>query len=78
MSEPTVVAPTEEPEPHIHLPPPSYWPIIFAIGTAMALGGIVIYPAVWIIGIIVVLVALAGWLRELGEDLRQAPSEPES
>ncbi|HXT36914.1 MAG TPA: cytochrome c oxidase subunit 4 [Chloroflexota bacterium] len=77
MSEPTGPIPAEEEEPHIHLPPPSYWPIILAIGTAMALAGIVIYPAVWIVGIIVALVALAGWLRELGHDLAVAPSEPE-
>jgi len=69
--------PVDDEEPHIHVPPPSYWPITLAIGAAMALAGIVIHPLVWIVGIIVVLVALAGWLLELGHDLRIAPSEPE-
>ena len=77
MSEPTGTVPVEDEEPHIHLPPPSFWPIVLAIGTAMALAGIVIHPAVWIVGIVVFLVALAGWLRELGQDLAVAPSKPE-
>ncbi len=77
MSEPTGTVSVEDEEPHIHLPPPSYWPIMLALGAALGLSGIIIHPAVWIVGVILVLIALAGWMRELGQDLSVAPSEPE-
>ena len=65
-------------DPHeAHVSPPSYWPIVTAFGLALALGGIIIYPAVWVAGIVITVVAIAGWLRDVGHDLSTAPTEPE-
>jgi cytochrome c oxidase subunit I len=76
--EPTAVYPNEHAEHHeIHLPPPSYWPVVMAIGLSAGLAGIVINPFVWIAGAVIVVVALSGWLRELARDIMEAPSEPE-
>jgi cytochrome c oxidase subunit 1 len=59
----------------IHLPPPSYWPVVMAIGITAALAGIVINTFVWIAGVLIILVALSGWMIELGRDLKTAPDD---
>ena len=61
----------------IHLPPPSYWPPVAAVGFAAALAGIVVHPLVWIAGLLIVAISLAGWFGEIGRDLREAPAEPQ-
>lgn len=62
----------------IHLPPPSHWPIVMAIGISAALAGVVINTFMWIVGVLVILVALAGWIVELGHDIEIAPDGPEA
>jgi len=51
------VAPTAQ-----ELPGPSFWPIVLATGTALTLTGVVIEPAMWIIGLVIVAVGLVGWV----------------
>ena len=77
MYEKAAVGP-HEPGEHVehHLPPPSFMPLILAIGIAASLAGLVIAPVVWIVGLGVVIVALAGWFREIGQDILEAPDEP--
>jgi Rieske Fe-S protein len=55
----------------VHLPPPSLWPIGFAIGIAVALVGLIINP-VWItsIGALIAIVFGALWARDATADLR--------
>ena len=77
MSEEPTTLPQTEHQQQIHLVPPSFWPPLLAVGTTLSLVGIVIHPAVWIVGLVIVVVSLAGWFGELGRDLREAPSEPE-
>ena len=50
--------------PDIHLPSPSYWPIALAFGLVLIAIGIVSSFIVSILGIIVMLVAIAGWTLE--------------
>ncbi|HWE62802.1 MAG TPA: cytochrome c oxidase subunit 4 [Chloroflexota bacterium] len=80
MSEqPTPVGPSSHDEHSaIHLTPPSYWPIVMAVGIAAALSGVVINTFVWIAGVLIILVALAGWMQEVGRDIQMAPDEPET
>ena len=50
--------------PESHLPASSYWPIVLAFGMALIAAGVVSTIIVSIVGIIVVLVAIAGWTLE--------------
>jgi cytochrome c oxidase subunit I len=51
-------------QPKIHLPSPSYWPIVLAIGITLIAGGVIWGIAISIIGIIVLLISIAGWALE--------------
>ena len=55
----------------IHLPPPSYWPIMMALGLTVALGGLIYANATWHLGLaatftglVMFVVAMTGWIRE--------------
>jgi len=50
--------------PEIHLPSPSFWPILLAFGMALIAIGVVSTIFVSIVGIIVLLVSIAGWTLE--------------
>ena len=49
----------------MHLPSPSYWPFSLAGGIAMLFMGFVLFPAFGVVGVIVIAVALRGWVLEL-------------
>lgn len=48
----------------IHLPPPSYWPIILAFGFSCILTGFALSLSVTLAGVIITLVATIGWVIE--------------
>jgi len=50
--------------PEIHLPAPSFWPIVLAFGMALIAVGVVSTIIVSIVGVVVLLVAIAGWTLE--------------
>ncbi|HEY6287591.1 MAG TPA: hypothetical protein VIX20_18120, partial [Ktedonobacteraceae bacterium] len=57
----------EEASPHIHLPNPSYWPILLGAAVAVTLSGLVavsITPLISLIGIIFVFICIIGWALE--------------
>jgi hypothetical protein len=47
------------------LPEPSYWPFVLAVGTVLTLLGVVTSFVVSLVGILVIAVALTGWIGEL-------------
>jgi cytochrome c oxidase subunit 1 len=51
-------------QPEIHLPSPSYWPIALAFGMALIAVGVVSTFILSIVGVVVMLVAIAGWTLE--------------
>jgi hypothetical protein len=54
----------EEAEPHIHLPNPSYWPVLLSIAIAVAIAGFLFIssaPWVSIIALVCVLICILGW-----------------
>jgi cytochrome c oxidase subunit 1 len=53
-----------EDRPEIHLPSPSYWPIILAFGITLIAIGVVSSIFISLVGIIVMLVAIVGWTWE--------------
>lgn len=50
--------------PDIHLPSPSFWPIVLAFGFSLIAIGVVSSIFVSIIGIVVTFLAIAGWTLE--------------
>ena len=48
----------------IHMPSPSYWPIILAFGIFCLMGGLAISVSLSIIGVIISLVGAIGWVIE--------------
>ena len=48
----------------IHLPPPSFWPIVLAFGFACIVGGLALNIGITVAGVIIVLVSAIGWAIE--------------
>ncbi len=67
-----VSGPTAGEDPH-HLPGPSFWPILLAIGFATTLIGVITKLELVIVGLIVLLVSLGGWVREARHEYRSLP-----
>lgn len=51
-------------QPDIHMPAPSYWPLVLALGVTFLLLGIVFSFYLSGLGLVIFLIALVGWLRE--------------
>jgi hypothetical protein len=62
-------------EPHeaFHLPPPSIWPPVVAVGIAVLLIGIVLNLAIAIIGAVVSVAAVALWVRDARHEFSELP-----
>ena len=66
-------APVERtPPPGIHLPGPSFLPILSALGAAILFFGIVFRGWVLVFGVIALIIGLAGWLGAAGREYRAA------
>jgi cytochrome c oxidase subunit 1 len=61
---PAEVHPEQAEAPHIHVPDPSYWPIIIAFGIAVIAVGVIFNFLVVPVGIVILLAGIAGWVRE--------------
>ena len=59
----------------IHLPGPSYQPVVLAFGLTLAITGVVLFPIVAIIGGVITLVALIGWIRDTRREMSELPLE---
>jgi Cytochrome c oxidase subunit IV len=70
--------PRETPDPPgelIHLPGPSYLPVVTAGGIAIAICGIVINIAMVVIGAVIALVAIWKWIGETRREISDLPLE---
>jgi hypothetical protein len=63
--------PTEE----IHLPDPSYMPVLLAFGVTLAVIGVVLTWVMVAIGLVIALVALTRWIRQTREEMAELPLE---
>ena len=61
--------PTEQ----IHLPDPSFLPVILAFGVTIALVGVVFTWVMVAIGLLIVAVALTRWIRQTREEMSELP-----
>jgi plastocyanin len=68
ISEP---ADLREPPPGVHLPGPSPWPFFAPIGLMFVFMGFVFGPWLILGGLIMSLIAVAGWYRDAGSEYRQ-------
>ncbi len=66
------VPPAGEP---IHLPDPSYLPVIVAAGATIAVVGIVINLGLFAIGVAIAVVASVRWTRQTRAEMAELPLE---
>jgi Cytochrome c oxidase subunit IV len=59
----------------IHLPGPSYLPVLTAFGISIALVGIVIAWYLVVIGGVIALVAIVRWIKETRSEISELPLE---
>jgi hypothetical protein len=59
----------------IHLPGPTYLPVVTAAGVTIAVVGVVLSWFLVAGGVIVVLVAVLRWVRETRQDIAELPLE---
>jgi hypothetical protein len=69
----------EEPAPPpgepVHLPGPSYLPVLTAVGITLAIVGVVISWLVSAIGLVIAVIAVVRWIRETREAISELPLE---
>lgn len=64
-------APHAEGHDAVHLPGPSWWPLLLAIGVALTLTGLVINRIAMVIGAVLGLVSLVLWVRDARRELHE-------
>jgi hypothetical protein len=77
MAEETRVG-RETPEPPgelIHLPGPSYLPVLTAFGLTLAITGVVISLILTVIGVILTLIVVVKWIGETRREISELPLE---
>ena len=57
----------------VHLPGPSYLPVLTALGLTIGITGIVIWWPVVVIGAAITIVVVWRWIRETREDISELP-----
>ena len=58
----------------IHMPPNSYWPLVTAIGVAATLVGLIPIldnPIAFILGLVILLVGIGGWVRDARKEYKE-------
>ena len=59
----------------IHLPGPTYLPVVTAAGIMTAVIGVVIWWVLVVIGLLVTVVAVRRWIRDTRRDMAELPLE---
>lgn len=59
----------------IHLPGPSYLPVLTAFGLMLAVCGVVLAPPMVVIGLLITLVSVGRWIRETRAEIAELPLE---
>jgi hypothetical protein len=57
----------------IHLPPPSIWPAVLALGIAFLLTGLVLNVVLLIVGVVISVAATALWVRDARREFEALP-----
>jgi hypothetical protein len=59
----------------VHLPGPSYIPVVTALGLTLAVTGVVLSWVICGLGVVITLVALRLWIRDTRRDISELPLE---
>ena len=59
----------------VHLPGPSYLPVVVAFGITIVVVGVVLSPFMVAIGVLIALIAIVRWVRETRRDIGELPLE---
>jgi hypothetical protein len=59
----------------VHLPGPSFLPVVVALGITLAVVGVVINWVMFGIGVAITVYAIAKWIAETREDIADLPLE---
>ncbi|HEY0493481.1 MAG TPA: cytochrome c oxidase subunit 4 [Candidatus Dormibacteraeota bacterium] len=57
----------------IHLPPPSIWPVVLAVGISVLLLGLVLNLVLMVIGLVITAASLALWVRDARREFTELP-----
>jgi len=67
-----IVPPAGEP---VHLPGPSYLPVVVAFGLTLAICGVVINWVVFGVGLVVTVIGIARWIGQARDETADLPLE---
>jgi hypothetical protein len=59
----------------IHLPGPSYQPVVLGFGVMLVVTGVVLFPPGAVIGGVITVVTLYLWIRDTRRDISELPLE---
>jgi len=59
----------------VHLPGPSFLPVVVAFGLTIAVVGVVISKVVMVLGVVILLAATVRWIRQARADTAALPLE---
>ena len=59
----------------VHLPGPSYLPVVVAFGITIVVVGVVLSPFMVAIGVLIALIAIVRWVRDTRRDIGELPLE---
>jgi len=65
--------PVQEPAEAVHLPEPSYLPVLTAFAVTIALVGIVISWVLVAIGVVLLVIVVTRWIRQTREEISELP-----
>jgi Flp pilus assembly protein TadB len=57
----------------VHLPGPTYLPVIVAAGVTMIVAGVVVQWLISVAGAVITLIAVIRWVRETREEIGELP-----
>ena len=63
------------PSEEIHLPEPAYTPVVLAFGVSVIVIGVVLSWVMVAIGLLIALIALTRWIRQMREEMAELPLE---
>ena len=75
--EPTAPAEDAPPPPseEVHLPGPTYLPLLVGFGITLAVVGVVLHWTILAIGLLITVWCIVRWVRETREDMASLPLE---
>jgi Flp pilus assembly protein TadB len=76
MAEVRVTDPeADEPGESIHLPGPSYQPVVVAFGLTLMVVGVVLFPVMAVIGLVITVFTVVRWIRDTRRETSELPLE---